>query len=67
MLPHVLVATYEFLEYLLATYLPKIELLADISNDTLLHHAIEGGHTECVRTLLKFGVDPTAVRDYHPL
>ena len=66
------VGTHEFLEYLLsksADYnISSKELLARLSSDgrSLLHYAVEGGHTECVRTLLKYGGDPTAVCDYHP-
>ena len=66
------VGTHEFLEYLLsksADYnISSKELLARISSDgwSLLHYAVEGGHIESVRILLKYGGDPTAVCDYHP-
>ena len=66
------VGTHEFLEYLLsksADYnISSKELLARLSSNgwSLLHFAVEGGHTECVRILLKYGGDPTAMCDYHP-
>ena len=66
------VGTHEFLEYLLsksADYnISSKELLARLSSDgrSLLHYAVEGGRTESVRILLKYGGDPTAVCDCHP-
>ena len=66
------VGTHEFLEYLLsksADYnISSKELLVRLSSNgwSLLHFAVERGHTECVRTLLKYGGDPTAMCDYHP-
>ena len=44
------------------------ELLRSTSGDCRmpLHYAVERGHVECVRVLLEYGADPTAVSGHQP-